>query len=323
MRSQGSLLTSLELSSPWSIDFEQAPRGAPTHYIAEGAPVWFEMDGYPPLELRPGDLVMLPQWGKHALKSSKGLPILQTIRELVSENEGPVWQPGFHLETPFKLVGDGDGEQTTILSFVFELGDQRQHPILSALPPLIYRTRAENELVPLMQFVGDYLKAELENARIGFASTSSRLAELLFIQILRQEIIERPNNLKGWLRGLVDPKLGRLLAEMHSNPLKEWSAEEMALSAGLSRTLFFEYFKKMVGVSPAKYLRDLRMDAAAERLTNGETVKAVARRIGYATPFAFSEAFKKKFGCSPGMYRRGSGLPNLTGPTYLGEPAVG
>lgn len=78
------------------------------------------------------------------------------------------------------------------------------------------------------------------------------------------------------------------------------------------RTFPFSYdylrklFKKELGITPHRYLSDLRLDTAARLLTKGyvgnANVAEVSRRCGFQEPLYFSRMFKKKFGLAPSYY---------------------
>jgi AraC-like DNA-binding protein len=60
-----------------------------------------------------------------------------------------------------------------------------------------------------------------------------------------------------------------------------------------------------VGRPPLGYLTWWRMTVAAGLLRDGVLpLAAIARRVGYASEFAFAHAFKREFGVAPGGYRR-------------------
>ncbi len=54
--------------------------------------------------------------------------------------------------------------------------------------------------------------------------------------------------------------------------------------------------------TPKQYVHLRRMNAALEGLLRGDSVKQVADRVGYASSYSFSKAFKKHFGLSPEKY---------------------
>lgn len=81
------------------------------------------------------------------------------------------------------------------------------------------------------------------------------------------------------------------------------SADDIAQSAGVSRSGLYRIFIKHLGVSPVRYLNSLRMKQACTLLLRGGlTVEAVACSVGYDDALYFSRAFKAQMGCSPRNY---------------------
>lgn len=71
----------------------------------------------------------------------------------------------------------------------------------------------------------------------------------------------------------------------------------------MSRTAFAERFRRLVGVPPLAYLIDWRMSVAGAALKAGASLSQVAQQVGYGSDAAFSAAFKRATGHSPGQYR--------------------
>lgn len=101
---------------------------------------------------------------------------------------------------------------------------------------------------------------------------------------------------------------------MHVQFEREWSLEELAGLARMSRSGFALTFKKKVGVSPMDYLANWRMQVACELLQAGnESRSAIASAVGYASESAFSVAFNKIVKCRPGAYRASRAQAQMTG----------
>lgn len=309
---RGSLLATLDFAAPWSVDFETAPSGAPTHYIISGEAV-LKRPGARPLHLAAGDLVMFPRWDAHCLGSPDASVETIAIREVVRRNDGVSWHPGEWLDGPLHLSLDGDGERTRILSMVFELDETTPHPLLLSLPRFIHLRADAIEMGSLLRTTLDFLTNESAHQREGYAVVSSRLADLVFMQILRTQLLSAPGEVAGWLRALTDPAIGATMAAIHDNPGHNWTVQDMARASGLSRSGFCARFKGLTGNSPYQYLRGLKMNLATRRLAEGASVKALAADLGYATSYAFSSAFRQQFGLSPSQYRAAQADPSGRG----------
>ncbi|MEH1847895.1 MAG: AraC family transcriptional regulator [Nostoc sp.] len=83
------------------------------------------------------------------------------------------------------------------------------------------------------------------------------------------------------------------------------SLTELARQVGLNDCTLKRGFQKVFGKTAFSYLHDYRLEQARQLLTTGEMkVAEVAQAIGFADPGYLARAFRKKFGCYPGCYRR-------------------
>jgi AraC-like DNA-binding protein len=149
----------------------------------------------------------------------------------------------------------------------------------------------------------------MERPQPGSASLIGRLTELLFIEVLRSHIAVLREHDVGWLAALGDRQVGRALEALHSRLGDAWTAAKLARNVGMSRSALDERFRGFLGMSPMRYLSVWRLHAAAHALrTSQTTISDVAADAGYGSDEAFSRAFKRLFGVSPGAWR--SGKPN-------------
>lgn len=103
-----------------------------------------------------------------------------------------------------------------------------------------------------------------------------------------------------------DPAVGRALALLHEKPEQAWTLEHLGEQAGLSRSTLCERFVHCIGQPPMQYLAQWRMQVAAGLLRDSTAkLVEVALRVGYDSEAAFSRAFKRAVGVSPGAWRRG------------------
>lgn len=95
------------------------------------------------------------------------------------------------------------------------------------------------------------------------------------------------------VRAFVDRKPGRT------------DVQTLAAAFGMSRSNFSHRFRAVTGLTPASYLRELRLGRARDLLLGGdEPVKAVARRSGFADSTHLTKAFHARFGFTPSAMRR-------------------
>jgi AraC-like DNA-binding protein len=177
-------------------------------------------------------------------------------------------------------------------------------PLRQALPKLIHvKTRSAND--------GDWLRAtirqmveEVDRPRAGGISMLPRLTEIIFIEILRCQIMMAEPRMAGWLAALADAALSRCLSLIHDDPTRDWSLEELSAASGLSRSVLADRFQTILGTSPIRYVRDWRLHLASVALaTTGQAIATIAYEAGYATEAAFNRAFSRAFGTPPAAWR--------------------
>jgi AraC-like DNA-binding protein len=101
--------------------------------------------------------------------------------------------------------------------------------------------------------------------------------------------------------------IGKVLIMLHEHPGYQWTLNELARRAGMSRAALAARFTHLVGEAPMQYLTLWRMQIAARLLADSSMkVAGVGRAIGYESEAAFSRAFKKTVGVSPAAWRDGA-----------------
>lgn len=123
--------------------------------------------------------------------------------------------------------------------------------------------------------------------------TVSALTQLLFVQILRTYMELAAEENAGWLRVFGDSRLTAALNSIHRAPASKWTLDELARTAGMSRTDFAVGFREVMGVPPITYLTNWRMQLVKRTLANGASVSEAAAQVGYRSESAFSEAFRR------------------------------
>jgi transcriptional regulator GlxA family with amidase domain len=148
------------------------------------------------------------------------------------------------------------------------------------------------------------LTDESRLGRPGADTVLTRLAELMFIEVLRRYLDELPPGQTGWLAGLRDEVVSKALTLLHGRPGHPWTLADLAHEAASSRSNLTKRFTELVGQPPMQYLTQWRMQVAANLLAqSGAKVATIGAEVGYDSEAAFSRAFKKATGLAPGAWR--------------------
>ncbi|NYZ12170.1 AraC family transcriptional regulator [Azospirillum sp. RWY-5-1] len=224
------------------------------------------------------------------------LHILRTGRTRVVGPRGDVFSlssPGllfFSRALPHRLEADSEDAVADLLSADIDLTVERS-PLGLALPSVIVLPLEGESFSGLVTL----LLEEAFQPRCGRQTILDRLCEVLVVKLLRH-LIETGATQAGLLAGLAHPGLARPLTAMHGTPNAAWSLERLADEAGMSRTVFANTFRTVVGLTPGEYLTQWRLTLARELITEGKPLKLVAREVGYESASALSRAISRRFG---------------------------
>ncbi len=259
------------------------------HVVVEGE-CWASLADGTSERLGRGDIVVFPQGDAHVLQSSLDMP----WRAPVAVDSD--------LPLPIRLRCGSEGEPTAIVVCGFLGCDAYPfNPLLQSLPRLL---RIRPSQGPLEQLIA-LAVAETQIPKPGGAALRARLAEMMFVAVVRDYLAGLAAGEGGWLGGLRDPHVGRALALLHGQPARAWNLEDLAREVGSSRAVLHERFRTFVGMAPMQYLTNWRMQLAASMLGAGnQKVVTIAMEVGYDSEAAFNRAFKRAAGMPPASWRR-------------------
>ena len=193
-----------------------------------------------------------------------------------------------------RLHSEGSEDAEMVCATV-KFGGGMENPVMKALPEVMV---VPLESVPALKPMLALLFAEAFSQNCGRQAAIDRLTEYFLILLLRHVMSTKLMG-GGILAGLGDPRLAKAITAMHEHPEQNWSLEQLAESAGMSRARFAVHFRDTVGMTPLDYLTDWRVGIAQTLLKSGKSLKLVAPAVGYLSPTAFTRVFTQRIGVSP------------------------
>ena len=275
----GAIFIQARFTAPWCYRSPSADTAAPLlepgaervvifHLITEGE-CYVELGKEPPLRLTAGDAIIFPQGDAHIMSSRPGLPPATGARLDAVLSRRP------------RQLAYG-GPTTRVVCGYLACSARLARMLLAGLPPLVrVNVRGSNAGIWLEASVR-YALAEARSPRPGGAGVLAKLAEVLFIEVLRLYMNEQHEGRTGWLAGVHDRIVGAALNALHKTPAHAWTLDELARTSGTSRSVLAERFQHLVGSSPMQYLTQWRMLLAANLLCRSNApLASIAEDVGY------------------------------------------
>ena len=292
----------LEATAPWGLIGGKKSEGKATpasptdlaHFaMLSRGNCWLSVEGIPdPIPLTGGDCFLLARDTSIVMRDSPRTRPTSTFREVAAKIDGNVAHYG------------GGGAPTTIVCGSLSFNRASLKPITQLLPRFIL-IKADQAHTLALHNTMQALASEMAEQAPGSEVVSTRLAEVLIIQILRAHIASGSERDKGWLGAIFDPQIGTALSAVHNCVDSPWTVESIATAAGMSRSAFAARFKELLGQTPLEYVTEWRMLKAIQLLEERDKkLIDIARSVGYESDAAFSKTFKRLVGASPGEYRR-------------------
>jgi AraC-like DNA-binding protein len=296
-RARGAFLMRSVFEPPWSLRIEDE---SPLTLVAiVRGEAWIAADDLPWVRLDAGDVAVARGPGHYTVSDSPTTLPQVAIRP--GQKCVPLGVPdAYPTDLGVRTWGTDPHGSTSMLTGTYEEQGEVSRRLLDALPPLLTLPAAtlDSPLVGL-------LATEIGRDDPGQEAVLDRLLDLLLITVLRTWFDR--NGAPGWYLAHRDPLVGAALRRLHADPAHPWTVASLAAAVGVSRANLARRFTEIVGESPMAYLAAWRLALAADLLREPDTtLAAVARQVGYASPYALSTAFKRVRGVSPRDHRAAS-----------------
>jgi len=306
-RLKGGVFLHAEFTAPWCIAAQMAPQLCspfmgpvehliPYHYVVEGEfVIRTESNPSEVHKLGPGEVVLVPHNDVHFMGS-------EITRAPVPASD--VIQPR-DASGLFSIEHGGGGKAAKVVCGFLGCDGAKNNPVLSTLPSLLVLNVDEGGGAEWIRSTFQFAADEVAAGRPGSEAVLSKLSELLFVEAVRRYAETLPEGQTGWLAGLRDPYVAKVLALFHGDVARPWTIDELAREAGLSRSALADRFGKLLGLAPIHYLANWRMQVASQELrSTSASLAQIATMVGYESEAAFSRAFKKSFGTAPASWRK-------------------
>lgn len=272
-------------SGAWAVQY--ADFGEPSFCAVLEGRCRLAVDGQEAVTLEAGDFVLLPRTPGFVLSGFEPVTPVRIDPKVTPAPTGEVRHGTRGGRPDVRLLGG---------YFVFDSPDAA---LLVSLLPALVHIRGIDRLSTLVRLVAEETGAK----RSGRDLVLSRLVELLLIESLRST--PGDDAPPGLVRGLADARIAQSMRQMHGDPARSWTVEQLAKKAALSRSAFYERFTRAVGVPPMEYLVAWRMALAKDMLRRQDVgIAEVAERVGYASASTFSTAFSRHVGQAPSRFAR-------------------
>jgi AraC-like DNA-binding protein len=266
--------------------------------VARGS-AWIIPESGTPVLLGPGDVAIARGPDAYVLADQPTTPpdIVIHPGQRCESLTGESMQESMALG--LRTWGNDPAGGTVVLIGTYESMGDISDRLLRALPPVL-SLKSDEWDCPLLPWLCD----EVARNQPGQAVVVDRMLDLMVIAVLRAWLVRPEAAAPAWYQAQSDPIVGQSLRIMQNNPAEPWTVASLAAQLGVSRAAFARRFNDLVGEPPMTFLTSWRLDLAADLLHQPDaTIGAVARAVGYGSPFALSAAFKRVRGVSPREHR--------------------
>ncbi len=297
-RARGAFLLRSSWTGSWALRImAEAPL---TALAVPRGEIWISHDNGQVIPVRPGDLALTrgpDHYRVGDLPDTEPTIEIHPGQECRSLTGEPLQET---MSLGVRSWGNHHDGKTVMLVGAYHSFGEIGERLIRALPPVIRLTPDQWDGA-LVSILGD----EVMKDHPGQLAVLDRLLDLVVVSALRAWFDRPEAEPPAWYRAQSDPVVGRALRLMQNNPAQAWTVAGLASEVHVSRAALAKRFTELVGEPPMTFLTSWRIDLAADLLRRPDiTVAAVADQVGYSTPFALSNAFKRVRGISPQQHRR-------------------
>lgn len=302
IRLNGAVLADLTIQSNWAVELTQTASTVVIYYIVSGK-CHVQIDVTEKKIIEAGDFFISSKPFNLIMADNLNIKAIP-LKDFVSKNtkhRSTIENQLISIFTPSFVQGVGD--PTRIITFRMYLNKNKDIQILKDLPKYILMKGyyKKNKF-----FIDQCIKLIKHEGKKGFSGqiATSRISETLLSKTLEDYLSINMQKDNGFISALYDKNLNTVLKALHEAPELNWDLDQLAKISNLSRTSFIEKFTEKLGITPKKYLINLRMKNASDYLKNTNmSVFSIALNIGYKTESSFSRAFQTWAKATPSQYR--------------------
>jgi AraC family transcriptional regulator, activator of mtrCDE len=243
------------------------------------------------VELRAGDVLILPRAGRHRVR-------------VVAE--GPPEPSALHAGGSMETLRSETAPAVDLFCGHYAYQPGAGELLFAGLPDIVHASFGLAASSPL-HLLGELMRREATVDGPGAGALLASLCEALLALVLRGDGRGRPPSVKlvaPWT-AVADAGLRAVVDAVVNEPGKPWTISGLARVAGVSRATLTRHFAATTGMGVADFLTRTRMTIAADLLTTTErSLDDIAASVGYRSASAFGKAFRAATGSTPTRLRR-------------------
>ena len=261
------------------------------HFVLSGT-LFLALDGEDILELPKGGVALVPPGvGQTMAGSAAAAHVFAPAETCRRRSDGLLHYDATMGETGSVLVACGQIKADIAGSF--GPFDGLRHAICSELGD-----------VPLVRRAFETMLEETDTPVLGSRGLVGALMKSCLILALRRHA--QKHGSRQTLPGLFDhPSLARAVAGVIDDPAATHTLNQLARTAGMSRSKFAKVFAETMAATPMEFVARTRLDQARNLLISTDLpVSTIATRVGFGSRSHFSRAFRDRFGLDPSSMRK-------------------